>query len=222
MNKYTVPISILIAGLVVGGALVISKLQKGTPDTEVSQESLATIPLLNADDHYLGNPKASIVIIEYSDYDCPFCAGYFNNMKKIVEELGKSGRLVWVHRHMPLYQIHPTAREKAQVVECSAEIGGEEKFWEVSGALYKETLAKDGKTAINTVLEVGLPKIGLEECLRSEKYLQKILAQYDEAFTAGARGTPFTVIINGEERLKLEESLAYFELRKLIESLLSE
>lgn len=222
MNKYTVPISILIAGLFVGGALVISKLQKDTPNTEVTPTSLATIPLLNADDHYLGNPKAPIVIIEYSDYDCPFCAGYFNNMKKIVEELGKGGRLVWVHRHMPLYQIHPTAEEKAQIAECSAEIGGEEKFWEVSAALYTDILAKGGKSAIDTALEAGLPKNELEKCLADEKYLPKVLAQYEEAFRAGARGTPFTVIIKGDDRFKLEESLAYFELRKLIESLLSE
>lgn len=205
-----------------GGALVISKLQKGTPNTEVTPASLATIPLLNTEDHFLGNPKAPIVIIEYSDYDCPFCGGYFNNMKKIVEELGKGGRLVWVHRHMPLYQIHETAREKAQVAECSAEIGGEEKFWKVSEALYKDTLAKGGKNPVDIALEAGLPMTELEKCLADEKYLPKVLAQYDEAFTAGARGTPFTVIIKGEERLKLEESLAYFELRKLIESLLSE
>jgi len=221
-DKFKIPLSILVAGLAIAGGLVISKLQNPKPVSEVTPESLSTVPLLSAGDHYLGNPKASVVIVEYSDYDCPFCASYFSNMKKILEELGKGGRLVWIHRHMPLYQIHETAREKAQITECVADVGGEEKFWEVSELLYKNTLSKTVASPDEIALEAKLPSDKFTECIESEKYLSKVLAEYDEAYLAGARGTPFTVIIKGDERVKLEESLAYFELRSLVESFLNE
>jgi protein-disulfide isomerase len=221
VERFRVPISIFVASLVIAGSLLISKfyLDKN-PDRAANTTDLISLPLLLEGDHFLGNPKAEIIIIEYSDYDCPFCGSYFQNMKKVVEEFGKNGRIVWIHRHMPFYQIHETAREKALVAECAGEIGGEEKFWEVSEVFYKNILTKTAFTPIQFALKAGVPQEPLEKCVAEEKYLPKILAQYDEAYAAGARGTPFTVIIRGEERQKIEGSLAYFELRDAIESVL--
>jgi protein-disulfide isomerase len=216
-SRLTLPISILVAGLFIAGGMAISKLIKGG-ETNTAEQNLSIVRTLSAEDHYFGNPKASVLVIEYSDYDCPFCAGYFKNIKKIIEELGKSGKVVWVHRHMPLYQIHETARDKAELAECVAYVGGEEKFWQLSESLYANR--ESDKDALLTTLGIDIGKIN--ECLSSDRFLPVIDAEYNEAYAAGGRGTPFTVLITPKKRYAVSESLPYFELRSLVESLISE
>lgn len=221
-SRYSLPIAILIAGLTVAAGLAISKLQSGEVNAPNEDELLSNISPILSTDYYLGNPKAEVILIEYSDYDCLFCSSHYNNLRRIIEELGKGGELAWVHRHMPLYQIHPTSKEKALAAECAGKIGGEEKFWTMSDALYKMNIEKRLVTIATLADEQGLDMAGFNACLGEGDLMSKIEDQYDEAFRSGARGTPFTVIIKGDKRYAVAESLPYFELRSLVESLIAE
>ena len=85
------------------------------------------VPAITADDRYLGNINADVVIIEYSDIDCPFCKRFHPTMERIAQEYGS--KIAWVYRHFPLDSLHPEARTKAEATECVAQLAGNEVFW---------------------------------------------------------------------------------------------
>jgi hypothetical protein len=94
------------------------------------------VPPVDANDHVLGNVEtAQVTIIEYSDFECTFCAKYHPTLQKIVGE--SNGNIAWVYRHFPLTQIHPHAMERAIASECVAKIKGNDAFWKYGELLFK-------------------------------------------------------------------------------------
>lgn len=90
-------------------------------------------------DHITGNPQADLIIVEYSDPECPFCKRFHETMMQAMDEYGKQGKVAWVYRHFPLDAIHSKARHEAEAIECAGELGGNEKLWEYVNTLYKIT-----------------------------------------------------------------------------------
>lgn len=88
---------------------------------------------ISEEDHVRGNSEASVIIVEYSDYECSFCTRFHTSMKQILEEYGD--QVAWVYRHYPLTQLHPNAVLASQAGECAAELGGNDAFWQLSDAL---------------------------------------------------------------------------------------
>ncbi len=116
----------------VGGAAsytdVKEKLDKVLASTgRLSDSEDIEVPAITAQDHYLGNIDADVVIIEYSDIDCPFCKKFHPTMERIAQEYGS--KIAWVYRHFPLESLHPEARTKAEASECVAQLAGNEVFW---------------------------------------------------------------------------------------------
>src|SRR5690606_768732 len=129
---------------------------------------LAIAPV-NSNDHIRGNPDAEIVIVEYSDYECPFCKGFHGTMNRIMEEYGTKGQVAWVYRHFPLTQIHKNAQPAAEASECVAQIGGNEKFWEYSDKIIAgapESLSAENLLA--TAVEIGIGETEYKACLASD------------------------------------------------------
>lgn len=91
-------------------------------------------PQVSEKDHIIGSPDADIVIIEYSDFECPYCKSHHATLKKIVEEYG--GKVAWVFRHYPLVELHQNAFEKAIASECISQIKGNDAFWKYTDLLY--------------------------------------------------------------------------------------
>jgi len=87
-------------------------------------------------DHTNGNADARIQIVEYSDFDCPFCGRFHETMNQVMAKYGESGDVAWTYRHFPLEQIHPQAKAKAVASECVADLGGNDKFWEFSNIMF--------------------------------------------------------------------------------------
>lgn len=90
-------------------------------------------------DHISGNPQADLMIVEYSDPECPFCKRFHETMTQTMSEYGKSGKVAWVYRHFPLDSIHSKARKESEAIECAGEIGGNDKFWEYMNKLMEIT-----------------------------------------------------------------------------------
>ncbi len=80
-------------------------------------------------DHVFGNRGAELMIVEYSDPECPFCKRFHETMAQVMSEYGKQGKVAWVYRHFPLDAIHSKARKEAEAMECAGELGGNDKFW---------------------------------------------------------------------------------------------
>jgi protein-disulfide isomerase len=148
-------------------------------------------------DHILGDPNASIVVVEFSDLECPFCKNFESTMNSLLSTYGKSGQLAWVYRDFPL-NIHPRSEKESEASECANELGGNDAFWKYTEAVFATT------TSNNTLDPQKLPiiagNIGLDvakfnTCLSSGKYAALITDQTNDALAAGARGTPYSVML---------------------------
>lgn len=93
------------------------------------------VPPIDATDHILGDVKtAKVTIIEYSDFECPYCARFHPTLEKIISE--SNGNVAWVYRQFPLTQIHQNSMERAIASECIAKIKGNEAFWKYADLLF--------------------------------------------------------------------------------------
>lgn len=94
---------------------------------------LAVAPV-TADDHIIGDINSPVILIEYSDLECPFCQRFHPTMEQVMTEY--EGQVAWVYRHFPLDGLHPNARKAAEASECVASIAGNNAFWEYLSALF--------------------------------------------------------------------------------------
>jgi len=165
-------------------------------DTGTGEEIAAgpVKPADEANDHILGPADAKVTIIEYSDFECPYCKRHFETIKQLESEYKDQIRLVF--RHFPLTSIHPNAQKAAEASECAAELGGEKAFWSMHDKLFEaEALSNDGFVQIAS--DIGLDKTKFKACLDSDKYASKVNQDQSEGASAGVQGTPAT-FVNGE------------------------
>ena len=111
---------------------VIDNHLTGSPVIDPENAVSDYAPLTDAD-HVRGDRNAPIVMIEYSDYECPFCSRFHPTMKQVMQEY--EGQIAWAYRHFPL-SFHPYAQVLAEGSECVAELGGNDAFWEFTDAIY--------------------------------------------------------------------------------------
>ena len=151
-------------------------------------------------DHVFGNPKAKVSIIEYSDFECPYCQAFHATPKKIVEQY--QGQVNWVYRHYPLPFHNPVAQKTAEASECVAELGGNDAFWIFTDALYaRGPINDEGKamTDIRALIgKLGLEQASFDECLASTRYSARVTDDLQEGSQIGINGTPGTVVLNNE------------------------
>jgi protein-disulfide isomerase len=198
-DQYLIPLALVVAGALVAGA-VFFKSSTGTPtDTEPTLPENIEINPVTVDDHILGNPNAELVVVEFSDIDCPYCASFHETMHRIMDEYGTDGKVAWVYRNFPLDQLHPDARAKAESAECVASLAGNEAYWKYLDALFarSETLAELPTIAA----EFGVDQAAFNSCVQEERFAKKVQAQYDEAYAAGGRGTPYSILVTKDGEL---------------------
>lgn len=210
-NPYLIPISIVLAGSFIALALYMSNGSTKTAQIEnagknqpIAQApqlsgSLDSIRPVTKEDHIKGNPDAPIKIVEYSDFECPFCKRFHDTMNEIVADDSNSD-VAWVYRHFPLDQLHPVkARAVAVASECANEQGGNDAFWKFTDRYYALTKSNN-QTVIETVIpqivsEIGLDATAFQTCFESGKYDDHIDADIANAVETGGRGTPWSILI---------------------------
>lgn len=106
--------------------LAMQEANQTAADTE--DQALNSVVPVTVNDHIKGNQDAKVVIVEYSDFDCPFCARYHTTMNAIVKKYPATD-VAWVYRHFPLEQLHPNAKSVAIAAECVAKLEGNKGFW---------------------------------------------------------------------------------------------
>lgn len=230
LEKMSVPISIIIAGVIMAGALYYSNLKAkervAIIDTvqKVAQGSSTKMRPVSENDHILGNPNAEIVIVEYSDPECPFCKQYHTTMRRVMSEYGKDGKVAWVYRHFPIDNLHSKARKEAEATECANELGGGVKFWEYTNLLYETTNSNnslDPAELPKMAKTVGLDVKAFNTCLSSGKYKEKVEADYQDAITAGGKGTPTSVIITKDgTKTVVEGAQPYSDMKNILDAVL--
>jgi protein-disulfide isomerase len=198
----------------------IDKLFAGPADTgnnpAPKQQVNNSISIDPAKDHIIGNPNAEIVIIEYSDMDCPFCTRFHDTMKQVMNEYGNSGKVAWVYRHLPLSG-HIHADEESIASECVASIGGNDAFWKFTDRALAEVSSSNNEifdpTPLTTIATgLGVDATAFTDCLNNRTYESDVYADMAEAESLGARGTPFSVVLlpNGSyETIEGAQSAAF-------------
>lgn len=126
--------------IAVVGAVPISEFQSvidglmGKSVLPATAQEAKNVPAVDVSkEHVRGNPNASITIVEYSDFQCPFCQRDFATLNAILEQYGDDVNLVY--RHYPL-SFHQNAQKAAEASECAAELGGNDTFWEFHDAIF--------------------------------------------------------------------------------------
>lgn len=162
-----------------------------------------------------GAKNAPISIVEFSDINCGFCARFHETMKQVVSEY--SGQVNWIYRHFPI--LGPESSTKAEAAECVGELGGENKFWE-----YLDKLFAEGGTSAdlaNQAAAIGINKSQFESCLSSGKHNSKIQNMAAQAQAAGGRGTPYSVIVAGDQKIPVNGALPIESVRQSLNALLN-
>ena len=232
-QKLTVPMSIVIAGVLIAGSVLYvnnsstREVSNKDNDTLISGSTDDVRPITSAD-HIRGSADAPVKIVEYSDFECPFCKVFHQTMTQVMSEYGENGQVAWVYRHFPLDQLHPVkARAEAVASECVSEIGGPEYFWKFADRFFELT-PSNNQTDIEVVIpqivgELGLDQKKFDVCLKSGKYDKHIEADIANAVETGGQGTPWSVVVapNGKT-FPLSGAQPYSAVKQLIEIALKE
>ena len=138
-------------------------------------------------------------MIEYSDFECPFCKRFHDTMKQVMEEY--SDKVNWVYRHFPLGFHDPIATQEAEAVECVGDIAGGEKFWEYTDLIYETTKSNKGLAEDQLPIlaqQIGVSLGAFNECYESGKFTAKVKKDMAEGASAGVTGTPGSFIVNNK------------------------
>lgn len=234
-NPYIIPLSILISGIMIAGAVMYvgdsgfgrataelgAAANDGAAPNKTGTE-LDAVRALAGTDHILGNPSAPVKIIEYSDLECPFCSRFHETMKQAMDEFGKDGKIAWVYRHFPLEQIHQSARPGANGAECANELGGTQAFWNFVDAVFAKQEEGVGESLFLQIAgNIGLDKNAFSSCVSSGKHNALIDADMENAIASGGQGTPYSIIIAADgTKQAVNGAVPYATLKSQIEQAL--
>jgi protein-disulfide isomerase len=142
-------------------------------------------------DHSQGSPNAPVTLMEYGDYECPYCGRAYPIVKAIQKALGP--RLRFVFRNFPLSEIHPNASNAAEAAEAAGEQG---KFWEMHDALFEHQHALRPPDLVAHAASLGLDSDRVAGELKSHTYTARVREDFMTGVRSGVNGTP-TFFING-------------------------
>jgi protein-disulfide isomerase len=150
-------------------------------------------PVDEDNDHIRGPKNAKVTLIEYSDFECPFCKRHEQTLDAVMKAYPNDIRLIY--RHYPL-SFHPYAQKSAEASECAAELGGKEAFWAMHDKLIAADPMSDGMFD-QFAKDLKLDANKFKQCLDSGKYAAKTAQEEQEGAAAGVTGTPGT-FVNGQ------------------------
>lgn len=150
-------------------------------------------PSVNSNDHIQGNANAELVIVEYGDYQCPYCGAAYPVLKELMKEFGN--QVQFVFRNFPLSEMHQYARPAALAAEA-ANVQG--KFWEMHDAIYEnqQQLNENLLTEIAEKLSLNMPQF--KEDMQSSKLAEKVDSDFESGVISGVNGTP-SFFVNGKK-----------------------
>jgi len=170
---------------------LIAELRKSGPAIRVVMDPPRSTVQVSPDDPSEGKADAPVTVVEYSDFQCPFCLRVMPTLKELRTKYGDKMRLVW--KDFPLTQIHPQAFVAAQAGNCAREQG---KFWEYHDKLFANQSALQPDSLKKYAADAGLDVTKFNQCLDTSKYEARV----EDALAAGNRlgisSTP-TVYVNG-------------------------
>jgi len=206
--------------LVIGGIIIVVFLVVGIVFYFLVQKN---VNLLNTntspgfgiettDDPFRGGIDANVVIVEFSDFQCPFCFESFPVIREIEQEYGDQIKIIY--RDLPVSDIHPDAQKAAEAGECAHEQGN---FWAMHDKMFINQSDLGVPALKKYAAEIGLNQVRFDNCLDNSSYAAEVNEDYWDGVAAGATGTP-TFFINGT---KWEGAIKFDDLKLIIDELLN-
>lgn len=202
-SKLSTPQAILLAGLFIALAIFL-KSPTGTSGI-INKEAKVAIQKSSwkikaeetaPNNHLLGPADASIVLVEYSDTECPFCKNFHKTLHQVIDNY--DGEVAWVYKQLPLSGLHKYAYNEAIATECAEELGGNKAFWSYLDMIFENTSSNDGlppSMLLTFAKELKLNTSKFESCLQDPAIAAQVDADIEEVKTLTDRlGTPYTVI----------------------------
>ncbi len=229
--KFGIPTAILLGMLVIALSIFVSfglpnlRASKGNPDTVAGVATpppAPTQPPTTDDDPVLGKADAPVTLIEFSDFQCPFCRKLWRDtLPEIKKNYIDTGKAKLVYRDFPLTSIHPSAQDAAEASECADDQG---RFWEMHDKIYQEQDKKGENTIQFGIADlkkwagaIGLNMAEFNNCLDSHKYKDEVAKDMSDGQVSGVSGTPGT-FVNGN---LLKGSQPYAVFAKAIDDILT-
>lgn len=177
---------------------------------------LAAIPIsdqpaniISIDDPALGRTDATLTIVEFAEFGCPFSREASFTMREL--SLKYPEKIHYIYRDFPIIDLHPIGQKAAEAAECAAEQG---KFWEYHDKLYQNQTDLSQERLYGFASELNLNTAMFQTCLDSGRKREEVLADYQDGLNAGVRGTP-TFFLNGQ---KVDGSIPKSMFEQLITS----
>ena len=146
------------------------------------------LDLTVADSPYLGLPDATVTLVEFTDYQCPFCRRHGARTKpQLVKEYVETGKVKYVVREFPLAQIHPQATKAAEAALCAGDQG---KYWDMNNVFFANQRKLKVADLKAHAEGLGLDVARFNECLDGKKYAKRVQSDLQAGIKAGVRGTP--------------------------------
>lgn len=219
--KLTLPVAIVVAGFVIAGAIVLTKGpapaaadagQGGTTNIAIRQPS--------AGEHIVGSPDAPVVLVEYADFQCPYCSLIYPTLKKIVAD--SNGKIAWVYRNLPLDSIHPNARPAAEAAECISHELGNDAFWKFSDDVFNNQQSLGDSFYKQEAAKLGADPQTFQKCYADKQYDSVINADSAEAVTNGGSGTPYTIVVGRDgTKVPFSGALPFEQVNSIVQAVLS-
>lgn len=227
-NQYAIPAAIIIAGALIAGSLYLSNSNKNKPlvyDPDAPTAATQEVKGIQKNDWVRGSKDAKIVMIEYSDSECPFCRLFHTTMKRIYDEHGSKGEVAWVYRHLPLAVLHEKAQAEAEAMECVGQLGGNDAFWKFADTLFENTPSNDGLD--HALLPQFAQKAGVDAaqfnaCMKEGRGKARVAQDLADAESLYISGTPHSFIVYKGQQVPIEGAQPYEKVKKIISQLLAQ
>lgn len=225
MKAYIFPIFIILAGIIISGSIFASKNIKNNEagENEIQNQIIEIAPV-SEKDHILGNPNAKIIIVEYSDFECPYCKDFHLTMNRLMDEYGKKGQVAWVYRHFPLEKIHKKSRYASIVSECVVKITqNKSNFWDFINKVFGDSPNSLSVEILNNLAYTyNIKEEELSSCVQNPEINSKISENIAEGMKIYENdpnfGTPYNFIITQSgKQIVVSGSQPYNILKEIID-----
>jgi len=177
--------------------------------------------LIEEGDPVLGEADAKISVLEFSDFQCPYCARAASDTVVGLKNsaLFTSGEVNFIYKHFPLNSIHPFAQNAAEAAECANRQG---EFWDYHDTLFANQGALDDASLKSYASQLGLDTKEFNSCLDDDEAKSEVTKELSQATSAGGRGTPYFVIINNDngETQSISGAVPYAQLEAAINAVM--
>jgi len=223
-NSLGTPLAIVLAGAIIAAAMFF-RTDRGVPTAQqpgpsrspqvAGDQAIFADVKIEANDPVLGDPKAPVTMVEFSDFQCPYCKQYHDTtFSRLKQTYIDTGKVKYVYKDFPLSQLHPRAQASAEAAQCAHEQG---KFWEYGDILFKNQQALADENLKQYAVDLKLDTKAFDACYSSGKYRADIAGDQQAGIAAQVTGTP-GFAINGQ---RLDGALPYEKFQQVIDEALA-